>query len=80
MNSNKDTTTGPNEIDFASGLSGTITLTTGELLIANHDVSIVGPGQRSLTVSGDGKQPCIRGCIGYHGVALGADDHGRLGR
>ena len=47
-------TTGPNEIDFATGLSGTITLTGGELLIANHDVKIVGPGQNSLAVSGNG--------------------------
>ena len=47
-------TTGPNEIDFAAGLSGTITLTSGELLIANHDVKIVGPGQNSLSVSGNG--------------------------
>jgi predicted outer membrane repeat protein len=47
-------TTGPNEINFATGLSGTITLTSGELLIANHDVKIVGPGQNSLSVSGNG--------------------------
>src|SRR5436305_12839678 len=38
-------TTGPNEIDFAAGLSGTITLTSGELKIENQNVSIVGPGQ-----------------------------------
>jgi hypothetical protein len=47
-------TTGPNEIDFATGLSGTITLTSGELLIANQNVSIVGPGQNVLSVSGNG--------------------------
>jgi hypothetical protein len=47
-------TPGPNEIDFSAGLSGTITLTSGELRIANHDLTIVGPGQNSLTVSGNG--------------------------
>ena len=52
IDSNK--TTGPNEIDFAAGLSGTITLTSGELTIANDDVSIVGPGQDLLSVSGNG--------------------------
>ena len=52
------TRTGPNEIDFASGLSGTITLTSGELTIANHDVSIVGLGQNTLSVSGMGKAVC----------------------
>jgi hypothetical protein len=46
-------TPGPNEIDFAAGLSGTITLTSGELTVANNDVSIVGPGQNSLSVSGN---------------------------
>ena len=30
-------TSGPNEIDFATGLSGTITLTSGQLTIANND-------------------------------------------
>jgi hypothetical protein len=46
-------TTGPNEIDFAVGLSGTITLTR-ELMIQNNAVSIVGPGQNTLSVSGNG--------------------------
>jgi predicted outer membrane repeat protein len=54
IDSNKDTTTGPNEIDFFAGLSGTIALTSGELLIENRNVSIVGPGQYSLSVSGNG--------------------------
>ncbi len=31
-----NSTPGPNEIDFAAGLSGTITLTSGELIIANQ--------------------------------------------
>ena len=47
-------TTGPNEIDFAASLSGTITLTSGELKIENHNVSIIGPGQDRLSVSGNG--------------------------
>ena len=46
-------TAGPNEIDFAAGLSGTITLTSGELKIENNAVTILGPGQNSLSVSGN---------------------------
>jgi hypothetical protein len=46
-------TPGPNEIDFATGLSGTITLTGGQLTIANNDLTIVGPGADQLSVSGD---------------------------
>jgi hypothetical protein len=48
-----DGTPGPNEIDFATGLSGTITLTSGQLTIANNDVTIVGPGADQLSVSGN---------------------------
>jgi hypothetical protein len=47
-------TPGPNQIDFAAGLRGTITLTGGELAIANNDVAIVGPGRDVLSVSGTG--------------------------
>jgi hypothetical protein len=47
-----DGTPGPNEIDFAPGLSGTITLTSGQLTIANNAVTIVGPGADVLSVSG----------------------------
>src|SRR6516162_2302186 len=39
-------------VDFQPGLSGTITLTTGELLIAK-DLTIAGPGAGVLTVSGN---------------------------
>jgi hypothetical protein len=49
-----NSTPGPNEIDFATGLSGTIKLTSGELRIANNPVTILGPGQDSLSVSGGG--------------------------
>jgi hypothetical protein len=48
-----DGTPGPNEIDFATGLSGTITLTSGQLTIADNDLTIVGPGADQLSVSGD---------------------------
>ena len=74
-----NSTTGPNEIDFAAGLSGTITLTSGELMIANHDVSIVGPGQDSLSVSGNGNSRVFEVAFGCHGVALGDYDHRRQG-
>ena len=39
-------------VDFQPGLSGTITLTTGELAI-NKDMTIVGPGAGVITVSGN---------------------------
>ncbi|HWP42678.1 MAG TPA: choice-of-anchor Q domain-containing protein, partial [Blastocatellia bacterium] len=39
-------------INFAPGLSGTITLTGGELLI-DKDLTIIGPGASVLTVSGN---------------------------
>jgi hypothetical protein len=40
-------------VDFQEGLSGTITLTTGELLI-DKDLTITGPGADVITVSGNG--------------------------
>jgi hypothetical protein len=39
-------------VDFQPGLSGTITLTTGELLI-DKDLTIAGPGAGVITVSGN---------------------------
>jgi hypothetical protein len=48
-----NSTAGPNEIDFASGLSGTIMLTSGQLTIANNDVKLVGPGADVIAVSGN---------------------------
>ncbi len=39
-------------INFAPGVTGVITLTTGELLV-NKDLTINGPGARLLTVSGN---------------------------
>src|SRR6516225_6123166 len=39
-------------VDFQAGLTGTITLTTGELAI-NKDLTIAGPGAGVITVSGN---------------------------
>src|SRR5262249_52981824 len=44
---------GPDVIDFARGVQGTITLTGGELLVTS-DLAIDGPGANRLTVSGGG--------------------------
>ena len=44
---------GPDEIQFAEGLSGTIGLTTGQLAITD-ELTIDGPGADVLTVSGSG--------------------------
>src|SRR5262249_55695167 len=46
-----NTQTGADVIDFAPGLHGTITLTSGELDITD-DLTINGPGANVLTVSG----------------------------
>lgn len=46
-------TAGPDLITFTSGLTGTVTLTSGQLTISDS-VQIVGPGRGSLTVSGGG--------------------------
>jgi hypothetical protein len=43
-------------VNFQSGLSGTITLTSGELAIGK-DLNIVGPGSSVITVSGDHASP-----------------------
>src|SRR5262249_14909194 len=47
-----NTHTGAHVINFAPGLQGTITLTSGELDITD-DLTINGPGANVLTVSGD---------------------------
>src|SRR5947209_12190527 len=39
-------------VDFQAGLTGTITLTTGELAIAKN-LTIAGPGAAKITVSGN---------------------------
>src|SRR5713226_3948365 len=43
---------GSNTISFANGVTGVITLTGGELLVTN-DSSIIGPGDKVLTVQGN---------------------------
>lgn len=45
-------TAGPNLINFQPGLTGTITLTSGQLEITN-DLTVQGPGANLLTVSGN---------------------------
>jgi probable HAF family extracellular repeat protein len=40
------------KVDFQPGLTGTITLTTGELAV-NKDLTIAGPGAGTITVSGN---------------------------
>lgn len=47
-----NTMPGPDQIDFAPGVQGTIALTSGELEITD-DLTINGPGQGALTVSGN---------------------------
>ena len=47
-----NTTPGANTIMFAPGLTGTITLTSGQLTVSN-DLTINGPGAASLTISGN---------------------------
>lgn len=49
-----DGTAGADTVTFASGLTGTIRLTAGEIPIASGDpLTITGPGASSLSVSGD---------------------------
>ncbi|MEW6210746.1 MAG: hypothetical protein AB1631_20445, partial [Acidobacteriota bacterium] len=44
---------GADTIDFQAGLTGTITLTTGQLPTITQDLTITGPGANVLTVSGN---------------------------
>src|SRR6516225_4851282 len=46
------TTPSGGTVDFQSGLTGTITLTSGELAIS-HNLTITGPGAGIITVSGN---------------------------
>src|SRR5215469_2866993 len=46
------TTPAGGTVDFQAGLSGTITLATGQLAI-NKDLTIAGPGADVITVSGN---------------------------
>src|SRR5262245_43459047 len=45
---------GTDTVNFKAGLTGTITLTTGEIAISSGPVVIDGPGSGSLTISGGG--------------------------
>jgi hypothetical protein len=47
-----ETNPGPDAVAFAKGVHGTITLTSGELVISS-DLAIVGPGADKLAVSGN---------------------------
>src|SRR4029077_11648766 len=72
-------TPGADTIVFAKGLHGTITLTSGELLITDS-VTINGPGANKLSVSGNnasrvfelaaGQDVTISGSTITHGFAL----------
>src|ERR1700722_8328830 len=53
-------TAAPNTINFASGLSGTINLTGGELELTGGSTTILGPGAGNLAISGDGMNNVIR--------------------
>lgn len=60
-----DAATGDDTIVFQSGLSGTITLTSGPLTI-NSNIAIYGPGANVLAVSGNNVSPVfvVGNCIG----------------
>lgn len=45
-------TAGPNTINFAATARGTISLTSGELLVTNNNLRVNGPGASQLVVSG----------------------------
>ena len=60
---------GLDTIDFATGLSGTIVLKSGELQITN-DVTIDGPGANLLTVSGNNTSRIFNIDDGNLGTAL----------
>src|SRR5262249_34730617 len=88
LDSDSPSNPGPNEIDIASGLSGTITLTTGQLTINTNAVTIKGPGSGVLTVSGnnagrvfevDGVSATIGGLTITGGAVVGATGEFRSG-
>lgn len=64
------TGSGADEIVFASGLSGTLTLTQDGLdgLVAYSEITVTGPGSDQLTVDGDGSFQIFG--AGYAGAAL----------
>src|SRR5262245_16255603 len=77
------TNPGADVIQFAPQVGGTITLTTGELLIST-DLTINGPGANLLTVSGNGASRAFRvvgGANAASAITVGISDltvaHGR---
>ena len=59
-------------VDFQPGLSGTITLTSGELAIGN-DLTIAGPGADIITVSGNHASRVFDITAASHVAPLGTD-------
>jgi len=57
--SDNNTLGGGNTIVFSNVVTGTITLTSGELLV-NRNVTIVGPGEQVLTISGNNASRVFR--------------------
>jgi hypothetical protein len=56
---------GPDTINFAKGVHGTIVLTSGELLI-NDNVTISGPGANKVSVSGDNASRVVEVSVGLN--------------
>ena len=50
---NANTNTGADAINFQAGLTGTITLTSGQLPAITENLTIIGPGALVITVSGN---------------------------
>jgi predicted outer membrane repeat protein len=70
---------GPDTIDFASGVTGTITLTQGDLEFTGGNTTVVGPGSDQLTISGGGATSDLRvdplATVSFSGLSIndGAD-------
>lgn len=72
---------GADTITFASNVSGTITLTTGSLVITD-DVTIQGPGASVLTIDGNASvpRPSKPANYGFYGSDIVINGHGGAGR
>jgi hypothetical protein len=64
-----DASAGADTIAFTSGLSGTVTLTSGEISITD-DLTIAGPGANQLTLSGNHLSRVFRVSGGTTDVAI----------
>lgn len=83
-------TTGPNDVEFAHGVRGTIVLTSGAIVI-NQSVTIAGPGAHRLAISGNDADRIfdieggtainvsISGLRIKHGLADSSSSHGSAG-